>query len=129
MFLAIAASHPPNRDASRKAVQTGKRAQEYFVNQVFYFARGNLRQQDAVHHARVTLVQLSEGVAMAVLRSLHQSRVGIIAHHRRFRHRKRLRMALPRSSPLAMLRSCHRETTSRPRNRLLKYRRGNHAKC
>jgi hypothetical protein len=61
-------------------------------NEIFCFERRYLGEQDAMHHAHVALIQPPEGVAMALLRKLHQSSVGIGASDRSLARSRQLRV-------------------------------------
>src|SRR5262249_18183149 len=67
----------PPAEASHiaQAVETRQRQEKDIVHQIVDIAEGNPRQQDSMHHARVAIVELPEGVAVAPASVLDQLRI------------------------------------------------------
>lgn len=78
----------PGAEARRVAqvAQARKRAEEDILHEVFYFWWADAAEENAVHHADVTPVEVAEGFGVALLRCLDQSGVGVLRNWRRFGH-------------------------------------------
>ena len=62
------------RNVAQRA-EAGKRLEKNILHQIFDRSVRDLREQNAVHHARVPRIQHPERTAIAVLRGLHQRHV------------------------------------------------------